>query len=113
MPRDDKVAILKYSLSLIGRRIEHVLNQKEAVGEDRQRWRRHLWSFVTLFWPKKVKASKLEEIHAKMVMKDQAAPRASSDVSGKKPRPSTSVKTNGTLSTPTSASSRTNGKPYR
>jgi hypothetical protein len=25
--------------------------------------------FVTLFWPKKVKASKLEEIHGKMVMK--------------------------------------------
>jgi chromodomain-helicase-DNA-binding protein 1 len=43
MPRDDKVAILKDSLSLIGRRIEHVLNQKEAAGEDRQRWRKHLW----------------------------------------------------------------------
>lgn len=26
--------------------------------------------FVTLFWPKKVKASKLEEIHGKMVMKE-------------------------------------------
>ena len=46
MPRDDKVAILKDSLSLIGRRIEHVLNQKEEAGEDRQRWRRHLWRCV-------------------------------------------------------------------
>ncbi|KAF8973120.1 transcription regulator [Flammula alnicola] len=67
MPRDDKVAILKDSLAAIGRRIELVLNAKEAAGEDRDRWRRHLWTFVTLFWPKKVKASKLEEIHAKMV----------------------------------------------
>jgi chromodomain-helicase-DNA-binding protein 1 len=26
--------------------------------------------FVTLFWPKKVQAAKLEEIHAKMVQKE-------------------------------------------
>ncbi|KAJ2916766.1 hypothetical protein MD484_g3612, partial [Candolleomyces efflorescens] len=77
MPRDDKVAILKDSLAAIGRRIEAVLAQKQAAGEDRERWRRHLWTFVTLFWPKKVKASKLEEIHAKMVMKE-AAPRSTS-----------------------------------
>jgi chromodomain-helicase-DNA-binding protein 1 len=114
MPRDDKVAILKDSLSLIGRRIELVLNAKEAAGEDRQRWRRHLWSFVTLFWPKKVKASKLEEIHAKMVMKDQAAPRASSEAGAlKKARTSTSSKTNGSASTPSTSSARTNGKSYR
>ncbi|PPQ99451.1 hypothetical protein CVT24_005258 [Panaeolus cyanescens] len=104
MPRDDKVAILKDSLAAIGRRIELVLNAKEAAGEDRDRWRRHLWTFVTLFWPKKVKASKLEEIHAKMVMKE-ATPRQPSDgVASKKARPTTSMKTNG------SSSSRTNGK---
>lgn len=44
MPRDDKVAILKESLAAIGKRIEHVLNQKAAAGEDRTRWRRHLWT---------------------------------------------------------------------
>jgi len=44
MPRDDKVAILKDSLAAIGRRIELVLNAKEAAGEDRDRWRRHLWT---------------------------------------------------------------------
>lgn len=44
MPRDDKVAILKDSLAAIGRRIEFVLNTKEAAGEDRDRWRRHLWT---------------------------------------------------------------------
>jgi len=70
MPRDKKVAILKDSLSAIGRRIEHVLKQKQAAGEDTEKWKKHLWAFVTLFWPKKVKASKLEEIHAKMVMKE-------------------------------------------
>jgi len=63
--------------------------------------------FVTLFWPKKVKASKLEDIHAKMVMKE-AAPRASASAEGsssaKKPHPTTSGKSNG------STSSKTNGK---
>ena len=46
MPRDDKVAILKESLAAIGRRIEIVLDTKQAAGEDRERWRRHLWTCV-------------------------------------------------------------------
>jgi chromodomain-helicase-DNA-binding protein 1 len=46
MPRDDKVAILKESLAAIGRRIEVVLEAKQAAGEDRDRWRRHLWTCV-------------------------------------------------------------------
>ena len=44
MPREDKVAILKESLAAIGKRIELVLQQKAAIGEDRDRWRRHLWT---------------------------------------------------------------------
>lgn len=44
MPREDKVAILKDSLAAIGRRIEMVLQAKAAVGEDCERWRRHLWT---------------------------------------------------------------------
>ncbi|KAF9568036.1 chromodomain-helicase DNA-binding protein [Agrocybe pediades] len=113
MPRDDKVAILKDSLAAIGRRIELVLNAKEAAGEDKDKWRRHLWTFVTLFWPKKVKASKLEEIHAKMVMKE-SAPRQQADGNAqKKPRMSVGVKTNGSTSAPTASSVRTNGKSYR
>ena len=44
MPREDKVAILKESLAAIGKRIESVLQQKAAAGEDRDRWRRHLWT---------------------------------------------------------------------
>ena len=47
MPRDEKVAMLKESLAAIGKRIELVLNQKEAAGEDRDRWRRHLWTYVS------------------------------------------------------------------
>ena len=88
MPRDDKVAILKESLAAIGKRIEYVLDQKAKAGEDAKRWKRHLWTFVTLFWPKKVKAAKLEEIHAKMVMKESAPRAGSSDVvsASKKPR---------------------------
>jgi len=114
MPRDDKVAILKDSLAAIGRRIEIVLQNKQAAGEDRERWRRHLWAFVTLFWPKKVKASKLEDIHAKMVMKE-AAPRASASAEAsssvkKQPRPSTGGKSNGT---PSGITNKTNGKTPR
>ncbi|EJD02826.1 transcription regulator [Fomitiporia mediterranea MF3/22] len=115
MPRDSKVAILKDSLAAIGRRIDHVLEMKKNAGEDVDRWRRHLWTFVTLFWPKQVKASKLEEIHAKMVMKE-GAPRQSSSGSVKPPRPTTSVKTNGAIPSASSTppSHRMNGsKPHR
>ena len=74
--------------------------------------------FVTLFWPKKVKAAKLEEIHAKMVMKE-SAPRASSSdgpSASKKPRLSSgaaSVSRNGgSVPTSTTATSLANNK-YR
>ena len=46
MPREKKVAILKDSLSAIGRRIEAVLKAKAAAGEDAVRWKRHLWTYV-------------------------------------------------------------------
>ena len=109
MPRDDKVAILKESLAAIGKRIEYVLDQKAKAGEDAKRWKRHLWTFVTLFWPKKVKAGKLEEIHAKMVMKESAPRAGSSDLvsAAKKPR----LSSTGAPSRP-SSSSHVNGK-YR
>jgi len=126
MPRDDKVAILKESLAAIGRRIEVVLEAKQAAGEDRDRWRRHLWTcvnellsyqlgvltlhclrFVTLFWPKKVRAGKLEEIHAKMVIKEGGDANVP-----KKPRLSSNGKPTGNGATP-SSSARTNGKSYR
>ncbi|KAI0341938.1 hypothetical protein BDW22DRAFT_219821 [Trametopsis cervina] len=115
MPRDEKVAILKESLAAIGKRIEAVLQEKAQKGEDTKRWKRHLWTFVTLFWPKKVKAAKLEELHTKMVTKEKesntSAPRAgSSELSvSKKPRLSSTApsRPNGS-----SGSSHVNGK-YR
>jgi chromodomain-helicase-DNA-binding protein 1 len=48
MPRDDKVAMLKESLAAIGRRIDDVLIEKHAAGEDTDRWRRHLWTYVCI-----------------------------------------------------------------
>jgi len=102
LPRDDKVAILKDSLAAIGQRIDAVLNQKGEEGADLVRWRRHLWTFVTLFWPKKVHAAKLEEIHAKMVMKE-AGGNANTSEGPPKKKP----KLNGSTS---SSSLKTNGK---
>jgi chromodomain-helicase-DNA-binding protein 1 len=55
--------------------------------------------FVTLFWPKKVKASKLEEIHAKMVLKEVRDGMSSDAHIAKKSRPS-------------SSSAKLNGSPY-
>ena len=73
--------------------------------------------FVTLFWPKKVKAGKLEEIHAKMVMKE-GAPRASSSdgtSAAKKPRLSAGASSRAggpAVPSTSTSSSHTNGK-YR
>ncbi|KAL1679438.1 SNF2 family N-terminal domain-containing protein [Schizophyllum commune] len=117
MPRDEKVAILKDSLAAIGRRIEHVLSQKAAAGEDTVRWRRHLWTFVTLFWPKKVKASKLEEIHAKMVVKSESASAPAnghSSSASKKPRLSGPGTSGGKMNGHSHVASKTtNGRAYR
>ncbi|KAF8325229.1 SNF2 family N-terminal domain-containing protein [Cantharellus anzutake] len=66
LSREAKVALLKDSLSAIGARIETVVAQKNAKGEDGEKWRKHLWIFVTLFWPREVKHTKLQAIHAKI-----------------------------------------------
>ena len=55
--------------------------------------------FVTLFWPKKVKASKLEEIHGKMVMKESSGTKQTPEI----PKKSSGGKVNGS----------TNGKSMR
>jgi len=66
LTREAKVAMLKDSLSAIGARIEAVVAAKNAKGDDGEKWRKHLWIFVTLFWPREVKHSKLQAIHAKI-----------------------------------------------
>jgi len=43
LSREAKVALLKDSLSAIGARIETVVAQKNAKGDDGEKWRKHLW----------------------------------------------------------------------
>jgi len=69
LTREAKVAILKEALSAIGDRIDEVVAQKRELGEDGEKWRKHLWIFVTLFWPREVRHSKLQAIHAKITQK--------------------------------------------
>ncbi|KAG9044866.1 hypothetical protein FS837_007390 [Tulasnella sp. UAMH 9824] len=64
--KEEKVALLKESLAQIGARIAAVVAEKNAKGEDGEKWRKHLWTFVTLFWPRKVKYAQLQIIHDKI-----------------------------------------------
>ncbi|KAG8813096.1 hypothetical protein FRC17_001676 [Serendipita sp. 399] len=71
--RDEKVQVLKTCLSAIGERIDEVVRHRVAKGESEDRWRKHLWCFVTLFWPLKVQHTKLQAIHAKLVKSTNGA----------------------------------------
>ncbi|KAG9012481.1 hypothetical protein FRB94_005798 [Tulasnella sp. JGI-2019a] len=64
--KEEKVALLKESLAQIGARIAAVVEEKRGRGEDGEKWRKHLWTFVTLFWPRKVKYAQLQVIHDKI-----------------------------------------------
>jgi len=64
--KEEKVALLKKSLAQIGARIAAVVEEKRGRGEDGEKWRKHLWTFVTLFWPRKVKYAQLQVIHDKI-----------------------------------------------
>jgi len=66
LSRDEKVMLLKDALSAIGARIEAVVANKIALGQNGNKWRKHLWIFVTYFWPREVKHQKLMAIHAKI-----------------------------------------------
>jgi len=57
LPREEKVNALKECLSNIGGRIGHLLTDEfAAVSQaERERQERHLWSFVTFFWPRPVR----------------------------------------------------------
>jgi len=45
--RDEKVQVLKSSLKAIGERIDEVVRIRAEKGENEERWRRHLWWYVT------------------------------------------------------------------
>lgn len=42
--KEEKVALLKESLAQIGARIAAVVAEKNAKGEDGEKWRKHLWT---------------------------------------------------------------------
>ncbi|KAG9094891.1 hypothetical protein FRC06_010361 [Ceratobasidium sp. 370] len=78
LSREEKVTHLKDSLAAIGARIETVVAEHAARGESAEKWRKHLWIFVTYFWPRDVKARKLQAIHQKIT--GAAAPTPSPKV---------------------------------
>jgi chromodomain-helicase-DNA-binding protein 1 len=43
LPREEKLAVLKECLSVIGRRIDIVVADKRHAGMDADKWRKHLW----------------------------------------------------------------------
>lgn len=43
LPREEKLAVLKECLSVIGRRIDIVVADKRHAGMDPEKWRKHLW----------------------------------------------------------------------
>ncbi|KAJ9104922.1 hypothetical protein QFC19_003717 [Naganishia cerealis] len=68
LPREEKLAVLKECLSIIGRRIDIVVDDKRHAGMNADKWRKHLWVFATFFWPREgVSYQKLQAIHAKMI----------------------------------------------
>ncbi|EJD52396.1 transcription regulator [Auricularia subglabra TFB-10046 SS5] len=118
MPREEKVAVLKDALAAIGSQIEDVLATKQAIGEDPEKWRKHLWMFVTLFWPRKVKHAKLQEIHARMIT-NSAQPTPSSSkkhrqpsLSGGAPPQIAPRHSNGGGPSMPGSASRSNGRHY-
>lgn len=52
----DKVHLIKTSLTTIGQFIQTYLG-KMKVGNKRSKMERHLWKFVSYFWPKKISSS--------------------------------------------------------
>ncbi|QRW21501.1 chromodomain-helicase-DNA-binding protein 1 [Rhizoctonia solani] len=117
LSREEKVTHLKDSLAAIGSRIETVVAEHAARGENAEKWRKHLWIFVTYFWPRDVKARKLQAIHQKITgaaapaPSPKAAPSANGSKSGGKSNGS-----NNHFSTPparAASTSRANGNSSR
>ncbi|CAE6414800.1 unnamed protein product [Rhizoctonia solani] len=116
LSREEKVTHLKDSLAAIGARIEAVVAEHAARGENPEKWRKHLWIFVTYFWPRDVKARKLQAIHQKIT--GAAAPALSPKVTPTANGSKSGGKSNGShFSTPparaASSSSRANGSSSR
>ncbi|ORY08127.1 hypothetical protein K493DRAFT_250596 [Basidiobolus meristosporus CBS 931.73] len=59
----EKVAMIKECMSVIGRKIEELVQQKRS---DKERWRKHLWVFASYFWPRTVSHKKLVALYEKL-----------------------------------------------
>ncbi|PWN46282.1 hypothetical protein IE81DRAFT_335895 [Ceraceosorus guamensis] len=67
MSREDKVVVLKESLSAIGGCIQNIATRfKDQPASAAARQRRHLWAWAAFFWPRPVKAAQLRGIYRKM-----------------------------------------------
>ncbi|WVQ77477.1 hypothetical protein IAR50_007163 [Cryptococcus sp. DSM 104548] len=77
LAREEKIAALKECLAGIGSRIDEVVSEKAAAGQNGNKWRKHCWVFASFFWPRQgVNYAKLMEIHGKMVNDTSPAPKA-------------------------------------
>ena len=68
LSREEKIVALKECVAGIGTRIDEVVKEKHAEGQDASKWRKHCWVFASFFWPRQgVNYSKLMDIHQKLV----------------------------------------------
>ncbi|WVQ84586.1 hypothetical protein IAT38_006740 [Cryptococcus sp. DSM 104549] len=75
LSREEKIVALKECLAGIGTRIDEVVAEKSAAGQNPTKWRKHCWVFASFFWPRQgVNYAKLMEIHGKM-LNDSPAPK--------------------------------------
>jgi chromodomain-helicase-DNA-binding protein 1 len=66
--RDEKIAVLKECVAGIGARVDEIVAEKKAQGEDANKWKKHCWVFASFFWPRRgVNYVKLMDIHSKLV----------------------------------------------
>ena len=66
--REEKIAALKECVAGIGARVDEIVAEKKAQGEDAAKWKKHCWVFASFFWPRRgVPYTKLMDIHAKLV----------------------------------------------
>lgn len=68
LSREEKIVALKECVAGIGKRIDEIVAEKQAMGENSGKWRKHCWVFASFFWPRQgVNYSKLMDIHKKLV----------------------------------------------
>ncbi|GMK59395.1 hypothetical protein CspeluHIS016_0800010, partial [Cutaneotrichosporon spelunceum] len=76
LSREEKIAALKECVAGIGSRIDEIVVEKTAQGQDGSKWRKHCWVFASFFWPRQgVNYQKLMDIHSKLAKETSPAPK--------------------------------------